>query len=152
MKKGGASELCIMGDKYRTGKIGQWPDDHMAFECYVQASEKGNAKAFFNLGMYYLKGKVVGRDTNKASYYITKAANAGLKEAEAYLAWQRIGSNKGVEKEKALEYIDNATKKGSPVAWYIKGLLARSGIFQSNNSDNADFCFKQATFYGFNKK
>ena len=72
-----------------------------AFAAYEKAAENGHAGAQYNLATFYLEGKVVPQDNNKAVEYFEKAANQGLKDAQYNLAamyHQGVGVPKDEEK------------------------------------------------------
>lgn len=75
-----------------------------AFAAYEKAAENGHAGAQYNLATFYLEGKVVPQDNNKAVEYFEKAANQGLKDAQFNLA-AMYHQGAGVEKdEEKAEY------------------------------------------------
>jgi TPR repeat protein len=53
-----------------------------AFNAWQIAADKGSAMAYFKLGNCYSYGEGVKEDDNKAIMYYTKAAKAGIPEAE----------------------------------------------------------------------
>ena len=57
-----------------------------AFEAYEKAANDGHAGAQYNLGTFYIEGKVVPQDYNKAVEWFEKAAKQGLKDAQYNLA------------------------------------------------------------------
>ena len=57
-----------------------------AFAAYEKAATDGHAGAQYNLGTFYIEGKVVPQDYNKAVEWFEKAANQGLKDAQFNLA------------------------------------------------------------------
>ena len=57
-----------------------------AFAAYEKAANDGHAGAQYNLGTFYIEGKVVPQDYNKAVEWFEKAANQGLKDAQFNLA------------------------------------------------------------------
>ncbi len=57
-----------------------------AFAAYEKAAENGHAGAQYNIGTFYVEGKVVPQDISKAVEWFEKAANQGLKDAQFNLA------------------------------------------------------------------
>ncbi|MBR6035528.1 MAG: TonB family protein [Bacteroidaceae bacterium] len=57
-----------------------------AFAAYEKAATDGHAGAQYNLGTFYIEGKVVPQDYDKAVEWFEKAAKQGLKDAQYNLA------------------------------------------------------------------
>ena len=57
-----------------------------AFDAFMKSAAYGHAGAQYNLGLFYIDGKVVPQDYNKAVEWLEKAANQGMKDAQFNLA------------------------------------------------------------------
>lgn len=68
----------------------------LAFDCYLKSAEHGNIKAQVNLANLLDEGKGCQKDSVKAVYWYTQAANAGCAEAAYNLGvhYQKLNNRK----------------------------------------------------------
>lgn len=98
------------------------PDYKTAFELFMRAAECGDETAMYNVGYFYLTGKHVEQNYEKAVFWLQKAVDFGdgcfpeLHLARCYHA------GKGVTKDedKAKELMSQAIEHGLPKNFYPK--------------------------------
>ncbi|GHU20429.1 hypothetical protein FACS189472_11740 [Alphaproteobacteria bacterium] len=123
--KGDAEALCYLGIMHDEG-YGMPEDPKKAFELYVQAANKGNARAQRNLGyMYRFGNSAVEKDFNKAFEWRMKAADQGDAIAQRCLGCMyREGiAVGGVDLKKALELFKKAAEQYDDYAQCIIGRM-----------------------------
>ena len=82
------NQLAYAEQEYSIGmaKIGylydQRQDYERAFTFYTKAAEQGDPISQYNLGVMYKDGKGVNKDRAKAIFWLEKASNEGLVEAQ----------------------------------------------------------------------
>ena len=107
-----------------------------AKELYTAAASKGDEKAFYNLALYYFKGRSEeGRNISKAQEYCVKAAEFGFPSAVYLLGSSfEIGNNGQKNPTKALSYYKKAARLGEKGAMvklaslYIKGMVVKKDL------------------------
>jgi len=88
-----------------------------AAELFIQAAEKGNAQAQYDLGTLYNSGEGVPIDRQKAAHWTAKAAESGLAEAQLDYAVMLIkGVGVAKDHDKGLLMLKAAAENGNPVA------------------------------------
>ena len=94
-----------------------------------QQAQSGNMDAQFQLGVQYLYGTNVDKDTSKAAEWFTKAAAQGHVPAIRELGIL-IASGDGVDPdpEKGAELLGRASDELDPSAMYHLGLMFENGI------------------------
>src|SRR5579859_2935568 len=115
----------------------------------IKAIEKGNSKAIYALGTWYLFGKFVKSDPFKAFELIFQASNYNLPEACFDLA-KCYEDGVGVKKSlnKAFESYLKAALLGDKQAIYEVGRCYYYGIGISKNERLADLWLEMAAHYG----
>lgn len=105
-------------------------EQRAAFDPIRTASEQNNPYAMNTLGMVYMRGIGVAKDSVQSVYWLTKAGNAGFS-----IAWDNLGrmyKNKacGVRQDfvKACEYFRKGTEVGSVPCIYSLGFMHYKGL------------------------
>ena len=100
----------------------------MVSDNLLQNAEAGDAQAQYQIGINYLYGTDVPKDTTKAAEWFAKASEQGFLPAKREYAIL-LASGDGVEPdmEKAVEYLSLAADKLDPSALYHLGLMYEIG-------------------------
>ncbi|MFA6715457.1 MAG: SEL1-like repeat protein [Victivallaceae bacterium] len=105
-----------------------------AFQCYLEAAERGFVPAFSKLGICYKSGLGAARDPDEAYKWFDKAAKANDPEGIFQSACCYItGDGVGKDRKKAVELFQSAAAKASP-----RALLALL-LLKENNSASSFF-------------
>ncbi|HGO7462989.1 TPA: tetratricopeptide repeat protein [Neisseria meningitidis] len=91
-----------------------WADDVSDFRATLQAAERGDTQAQFNLGMMYAEGRGVRQDYAEAVRWFRKAADQGLAQAQFNLGAMYYKGH-GVRQDRALaqEWLGKACQNGN---------------------------------------
>ena len=121
-------------------------EQRAAFDLIHTASERNNPYAMNTLGMVYMRGIGVAKDSVKSVYWLTKAGDAGFS-----IAWDNLGrmyKNKasGVRQDfvKACEYFRKGTEAGSAPCIYSLGFMHYKGLGCKQDYKLAAQLFKTA--------
>lgn len=90
-RQGDADAAVSLGMMAETGRGGAVRDFQRAARLYQIAADAGNVQGQALLGKLYANGDGVDQDTEKAVFWLTKAAEAGYVEAQRKLASVYIG-------------------------------------------------------------
>lgn len=106
--KNDPSAQCAMGDYYNTEH--NHADFKIAFEWYEKSAKRGNARAQWNIGNFYIVGHgVVEQDFEKSLYWLEKSANQGYVDAMLHLGQVLLMTD---NYEKAVYWLEMADKVG----------------------------------------
>ena len=117
--------------------------------AYLEQANKGDVDSQYKLGMMYLTGDGIGKDSKKAIRYLQLAAeddhiDAQLQLADLYLV--------GLELEKdffaAAKWYKKAAEQGSPDAQYNLGNLYRKGMGVHKSNSKAMKWYRLAAKQG----
>jgi TPR repeat protein len=94
-----------------------FPGDLHAGEPLREQAERGDPGAQFRMGMDYLNGRHVPKDSKKAVYWLRKSAREGYSWAQVWLG-MAYRNGWGVPKDpaKALKWWQKAAEEGNPWA------------------------------------
>ena len=120
-------------DDYQ-GAVGAYSreDYKTAYELMLPLAEKGFAKAQYNLGLMYGKGKGVNRDYKEAVRWYLRAAEKGYSKAQTNLGWM-YEKGKGVPRDdqKAAKWFQLAVEQGNMLAQgELDGLPAKKSLWE----------------------
>ena len=92
-----------------------WADDVPDFRETLQAAERGDAQAQFNLGAMYAKGRGVSQDYAEAVRWFRQSAEQGDAQAQFSLG-AMYAEGRGVRQDRALaqEWFGKACQNGNP--------------------------------------
>ena len=115
-----------------------------------QQAQSGNVDAQFQLGVQYLYGTNVDKDTSKAAEWFTKAAAQGHIPAIRELGIL-IASGDGVDPdpEKGAEPLGRASDELDPSAMYHLGLMFENGIGVPQDRQKAVRLLAYAAMMGY---
>lgn len=103
-------------------------DYENAAKWYREAAELGHALSQYSLGLFYLEGKGVEKNTILAFEWMKKAAEQGVVKAEAMLgAMYAKGVGVAKNKSQALSWLTKAAAHGDNEASEILVQLMSSG-------------------------
>ena len=143
-------------------EISDWEDkndteEFKTFEELLEAAEKGDIDAQWDLVFMYENGKDVPRDYNMAAYWVKRAAILGNAEAQMRLgALYEIGE--GVERNtkkaikwyvKAKSLFEERAAEGDASAMYYLGMVYQHGTGVMQDMNKALKWFRLAASYGF---
>lgn len=113
-------------------------------------AKQGDLDAQYDLGHCYENGIGVAKDTKKAVYWYTKAADKGLANAQDRLGYC-YNYGRGVAKDlnKAFEYYSKAANQGHAKAQSNLGTFYRYGEGIEKNLDKAIYWYKKAADQGY---
>lgn len=128
LAEGGDPEaLANLGSMYLNGN-GVVKNEKVAFEYYLESSEKGFVFAMFILGQMYQYGLGAPKNLEKAISWYRKSADAGDPNAQLQLGNLYL-NGKGVEQNVSLglEFINNAANQNNSAALSRLGYLYFEG-------------------------
>ncbi len=92
-------------------------DPRQAFSWYSKATQKGNIKAEYKLGVAYLNGNGIRKNFQKAYDWLKKSGNKGYVRAQYYLGTlYENGLGTTQDLDKALQWYKRALRGGYDVA------------------------------------
>ena len=161
------------GEKYYYGDDEVSQNYVTACEYYLKAAEAGHAEAQYSIGFCYKLGRGVEQDTQKARYWLEKAAAQGHGRArqalqqlpaaqsptsrltpaqieDLYKTGGKYYNGQGVamDKTKAVEYFTQAAEAGHVEAQYLLGQCYRYGVGVSVNYKKAREWYEKAAAQG----
>jgi len=145
-----AAAQFTLGGNYYFGQNGYTQDYSQAKKWFEASAKQGHASAQYNLGLMYLKGKVIPKDLNKAKLWLEKASNQGHLEAQVGLAGIYLTTN-NKNSPKGLELLKQALKSNSPEAQVLMGVLYYNGTVVSQDMNEAKRYFDMACKNGLQK-
>ena len=95
--------------------------EEKANELWLKAAQQGLPRAQCNLGLSYLDGTGILQDSQKAVYWLSKAAEGGDTHAAVCLGRSLLKGYSGVEKncEKGLAFLKQAATRGEASAFHL---------------------------------
>lgn len=113
---------------YSVGLDGFQMDEAKAVELFAAAAERGDDFSQYELGTYYMEGKVVPKNEKTAVDLFTKSAEQGYHRAQYELGICYL-NGKGVTKNeaKAINWLTMAGKQGHPQAQKNLGICYLEG-------------------------
>lgn len=115
----------------------------------IEQAQAGNSKYQFMLGIMYLKGIQVQKDSKQAYSWLAKAAEAGNSKAQyqvGNLYLNGIGTRK--DKRVAFNWFEKAANQGIAKAQYMTGLMYATGRGTHKDEETAKQWFKKASSNG----
>lgn len=149
-EKGDLRAQVSMGILYEEGTfVGQ--DEHKALEYYLMAAQNGSTGAMNNIGNFFLHGKGVEKDYDKAFAWYQKAAElSGNAAAQCSLGMcYQYGYGTKVDYEKARCFYALSAKQGLGLAHYRMGLLYEQGLGVAKDVRMAKQYFGEAMDRGY---
>ena len=105
-----------------------WADGVPDFRETLQAAERGNAQAQFNLGVMYATGQGVHQDYTEAVRWYRKAADQGYAEAQNNLgSMYYAGSGVHQDYAEAVRWYRKAAEQGNAGGQYYLGWMYDDG-------------------------
>ena len=105
-----------------------WADNVPDFKKTLQAAEQGYAKAQYNLGVAYEKGKGVRQDYTQAVQWYRKAAEQGYADAQSNLGvMYEEGQGASQDYAQAVQWYRKAAEQGLAEAQYNLGVMYAKG-------------------------
>lgn len=139
-----------MGILYEEGTfVGQ--DERKALEYYLLAANNGSTGAMNNIGNFFLHGKGVEKDYDKAFAWYQKATElSGNAAAECSLGMcYQYGYGTKIDYEKARAFYEASAKQGQGLAYYRIGLLYEQGLGVAKDIRIAKQYFGEALDRGY---
>ena len=136
------AESCyIKGDGY---------DENVA-RC-TELAEQGDADAQFWLGYFYYKGKLIGKDREKAANWYRKSAEQGYAKSQYHLGKAYL-KGRGVPRDntEAAKWFTKASNQGHREAQFQLGNIYAAGKGVTQNYNNAAHWYEQAARQGHDK-
>lgn len=149
-EKGDLRAQVSMGILYEEGTfVGQ--DERKALEYYLMAAQSGSTGAMNNIGNFFLHGKGVEKDYDKAFAWYQKATElSGNAAAECSLGMcYQYGYGTKIDYEKARSFYEASAKQGLGLAYYRMGLLYEQGLGVTKDVRMAKQYFGEALHRGY---
>lgn len=129
-EQGQPSAQFILGTLYSDGIK---PNPRLAVQWFFAAASQGNVKAMHNLGVAFLSGRGVGKNSAAAANWFGRAANLGYRDSAFDLAvlYER-GEGVIQSPQEALKWYDKASSAGDREA------AKRASFLRSNLSNVAE--------------
>lgn len=99
-------------------------DHGRAIEIWLQAAEKGDADAAFNLGQAFRLGRGVAADSGQAKHWFERAAKAGHLDAQVSLGLLMFDSG---SRREGLSWLSRAAERGEARALLVVGTALFNG-------------------------
>ena len=130
---------CNLGVCHEAGKGGMVPNMSLAVSLYRISADQGrNACACCNLGMCFLKGVEVVKDSVEGALWIGRAATLGNVEAQLATALMHIkGLGLPIDHEQAISWLRQAASQGHATAMTALGLCYQGGIGVLQDTEQA---------------
>lgn len=130
---------CNLGVCHEAGKGGMVPNMSLAVSLYRISADQGrNACACCNLGMCFLKGVEVAKDSVEGAVWIGRAATLGNLEAQLAMALMHIkGLGLPIDHEQAISWLRQAASQGHATAMTALGLCYQGGIGVLQDTEQA---------------
>ena len=130
---------CNLGVCHEAGKGGMVPNMSLAVSLYRISADQGrNACACCNLGMCFLKGVEVAKDSVEGALWIGRAATLGNVEAQLAMALMHIkGLGLPIDHEQAISWLRQAASQGHATAMTALGLCYQGGIGVLQDTEQA---------------
>ena len=143
-------EMSKLGSDYYWGRNGKKQDYSQAVYWYRKAIEHRFAKAQYNLGVCYEKGRGVSQDWYNAVYWYRKAAEQGYDNAQGNLGWCYV-NGKGVSTDysQALYWFRRGAEQGHLRSQYYLGLCYAEGKGVSQDWSSAAYWYRKAAEQGY---
>jgi len=139
------------GHEGATDKLARLRDQQKQFKKLLGKAKAGNLKAQYQTGIWYLKGKGVATDGNKARSWIGKAAVQGDQKAITRLGILYFkGEGGAVDYARALKNFSGVSNE-SVLAQYYLGEMYASGKGVDRNYTTAISWYKKAADGGFDR-
>lgn len=133
-----------------------------AFELFEQLANMGNAIAQTNIGVMYIQGQYVTQNTEKALYWLEKAAAQGVEMAKAYVSKIRAEESNGEKNlfeealslykegrlKEALEKFTVLAEQGHAMSQFIVGNMYDFGESVPRDYERAFLWYKKAAEQG----
>lgn len=115
-------------------------------ELIVALSEKGNARANYDLGQLYQVGGIVSQDIEKALEYFEISANSGFVDAQLHLAnyYYEKAEETPNDYSNAIKWFTKASEAGSSDADYSLGYFYRHGLGVKVDNEKAVDYYQRA--------
>lgn len=120
-----------------------------AFEYYQEAAKKGNMYGQYNLGLLYLQGLGVTKDSKEAFEWLRKSAEQGNREAQNQLGNMYFNGD-GVEKNihEAMKWAEKSAQQGNTNSQNNLGVIYNMGEIVPRNLSEAIKWFKKSAEQG----
>ncbi|HLP97347.1 MAG TPA: tetratricopeptide repeat protein [Sideroxyarcus sp.] len=120
-----------------------------ASHLYRKAAEQGHTSAQFNLGLMYIKGDGVIRDTRQALYWWQKAAEQGRADAQFNLG-VAYESGDGIPRDakQAVYWYQKAAEQGLDQAQFNLGVMYDSGEGVTRDAKQAVHWYEKSAEQG----
>jgi len=126
-----AAAQFALGANYYFGQNGYTQDYSQAKKWFEASAKQGHASAQYNLGLMYLKGKVIPKDLNKAKLWLEKASKANFVRAQNNLGLIYYeGKVVPQDLDKAKFWFEKAANQG-----HLKSQVALATIYLSNKKN-----------------
>jgi len=117
-----------------------------------QAANSGEARAQYDLGIHYLKGDGVEKDSKSAIKWLKKSAGQDFVSAQYKLGLlYREGRKVGTDMDQAIEYFMMAADHGNASAQYMLGDIYQQGDGVEKDLEEAREWFELAAGHKFQK-
>jgi TPR repeat protein len=128
---GDAKAQVALGRLYQSGAVASngaaQPDYAGAAYWYHQASERGEARAMYELAILYRNGLGVSTDASQSFQLLQKAAEANYVPAMSPLSDAYAGQKTPVSGQRATYWATKAAEAGDPQGWLVLGFEYGTG-------------------------
>ena len=145
--KGNGEAYLLLGYMYLEG-VGVSKDITKAKELLLQAEAKNVARAVYSLGAMQEKGVGQKPDFPAAVEYYRKAANLGLREAQAALGRLYFSGKVAPNPEEGERFLTLAANAGDLAAQFNLGLLYYNGFKEKTHLGQALIWLERAALHG----
>lgn len=131
--------LIALGIDYRL-------TNEQALDLLRRSADKDYVFSFIELGLLYYTGTLVDKDIDEAYEYWERAADMGSREAKVRLAFAKLRDDEDMAEN--IEYLKDASEKGSVLAQAALGLCYEEGIGVDVNKGKAASYYRDAAYRG----
>ncbi len=118
----------------------------------LQAAQRGDVTAQFNLGLAYATGLGVPRDDAEAARWYRRAAEQGHAAAQDALGWAHtIGQGVPKDEAEAVRWYRRAAEQGHAKAQFDLGSAASQGFGVPKDDAEAARCYRKAAEQGYDR-
>lgn len=148
--EGDVEAMGILGETYLHGNKGLEVDYRLAYEWSKKAADMGYVRSYTNLGIMYMEGSYVNKDTAYAYELFTKAMDEGDMKAPRYIGLMyRAGElSSDNPDEEAASFFSIGAKNGDISSQFYLGEMYEKGIGVERNMDEAIKWYKKSAERG----
>jgi TPR repeat protein len=147
-ENGSIEAISIIGHLYEIGQ-GYEKDEVKAFECFLEAAQKGNSQSQLKIGLMYLHGKNIEKNEKEAfKWFMKSTKNNGSKSN--YIIGLMYFQGVGVEQndKESVIWLESSAMQNNVSAQYLLSTMYLNGEGVNKDKEKAFFWSEKASKQG----